>query len=386
MNERSRRDITPNVCYVIPEHRVDSVEHFAHVPRLIAALAERVRVSVVIERGEPLEIPGVAPMIVMRAGNQRSLRRIFEYVRVARHVKGAEFDTYFLRYSRLAASTLVLTRPLFHHRIIYWSSGQADMRDPDGHERQWKRRLDTAWNRWVLRKVDRVVTGPETMVDYMTRRWTLPPRHVSLLYNDVDVQRFSPADDETRTALRKRFGWEHDFVILMVHRLAYRRGSRLLVPIMEHLRASGIDDAKLVVVGDGPDAERVRNEAATSAAWASIELAGAIANRELPDLYRAADCFLMPSYEEGFPRVLLEAMSSALPIVTTSAGGAADIVGSGYPGLVGIGDVAAIATALECMYAMSAAERDALAAGLRERAVARFSTDRVADAFVDLLS
>ena len=50
-----------------------------------------------------------------------------------------------------------------------------------------------------------------------------------------------------------------------------------------------------------------------------------IANRKIVDLHNGADVFIMPSIEEGFPRVLLEAMSMGLPFVATDVGGVRDI-------------------------------------------------------------
>jgi glycosyltransferase involved in cell wall biosynthesis len=191
----------------------------------------------------------------------------------------------------------------------------------------------------------------------------------------------------SRQALRSQYGWRDDeFVVLTVHWLAFRRGSRLLVPAFEKFVAGGVAGARFVIAGAGPDLERVRREAADSSLASSIEVLGAIPNRELPDLYRAADCFLMPSYEEGFPRVLLEAMATELPLVTTTAGGSADVVGSDYPYIVPTGDVDVIAHALADVHALGGDARVDIGRALRLRVEQHFSTDRVADMFVRLLT
>jgi glycosyltransferase involved in cell wall biosynthesis len=58
-----------------------------------------------------------------------------------------------------------------------------------------------------------------------------------------------------------------------------------------------------------------------------VEFYGSVPQRELAEFYRRATIFVMPSYREGFPRVVLEAMAHGLPIVATDAGGTRDILG-----------------------------------------------------------
>jgi glycosyltransferase involved in cell wall biosynthesis len=390
MGRTTRAGARPaNVCYILPENYSDSTQHYAHVPRLLESLTRRVRVAAIVERGETLRIAGVEPVIVLRHGARLGVRRSLEYIFAARRMREAGFDTFFLRYSRLAAITLIASRPFMRHRLIYWSSGQADML-ARSERLSMSRRCDMWLNKWVLQHVDRVATGPEHMLAYMSQRWDVPRSRITLLYNDIDVDRFSPpGDPEERRALRERFGFgDQDWVVLMVHRLAYRRGSRILVPIVEKLvRNESMDHVRLVIIGDGPDVAILEHAAAASReASEHLVLKGAIPNAELPDWYRAADTFLMPSYEEGFPRVLLEAMASSLPIVTTTAGGSRDVVGDDYPFVADTGDVDALVGALARLHSMPSPERDALGARLRARVIERYSTDRVADMIARLLA
>jgi glycosyltransferase involved in cell wall biosynthesis len=54
---------------------------------------------------------------------------------------------------------------------------------------------------------------------------------------------------------------------------------------------------------------------------------GDVPGHALPALYRTADLFVHPSYAEGFPRVILEALAAGLPLATTDAGGTAELLG-----------------------------------------------------------
>jgi glycosyltransferase involved in cell wall biosynthesis len=78
-------------------------------------------------------------------------------------------------------------------------------------------------------------------------------------------------------------------------------------------------------------------------------------------------------------------MSSALPIVTTRAGGSADVVGPDYPYLCDVGDLDSLAVGTAEVACLPSDEREALGAGLRERARERFSPQRVAQMLEEIL-
>ncbi len=109
-----------------------------------------------------------------------------------------------------------------------------------------------------------------------------------------------------------------------------------------------------------------------------MQLLGPVPNRDLPRLYATADAVVMPSYEEGFPRVLLEAMASGTPVVTTDAGGSVDVVGTDYPYVARVGDLEALVGHLRSLMATPRTDRCELGRRLRQRAQREFSPERVA--------
>lgn len=371
----------PKIVYAIPHLSVDATEHFAHLPAFLEALGERADLVALVERGTPPEkLPGVR-MVVSVLGRTRPAR-LLNCVRAIRTCHRAGYRTYFLRYSRLLLIVLVLSYPIFRPRIFLWRSGTADLIEP-GHRKTVRRRLDDGLNYVLARCVHAFVTGPETMVPVMRGRWRVPTGRMRLLYNDIDSDRFTPLAPARRSEVRRRHGWDDgDFVILFVHRLSFRRGTRLLARLLDAVDAALPYRVRLVVVGDGPDRRHLDRLAAGRP---NMHVLGAVPNLDLPDLYGAADCFLMPSYEEGFPRVLLEAMSSALPVVTTSAGGSVDVVGRDYPFVCAVGDLAALVAGVVELAGLPRAERDALGGRLRDRARDKFSPQRVARMLEDLL-
>ena len=379
---------------MVPHLSDDESEHFAHIPALLSELGKRVDVAAVVERGSaPARLDGVR--LVLEVPGRTRAGRFLGNLRTVRRCSAAGYRTYFLRYSRLFLIGLIITYPLFRHRVLLWRSGMGDL-VPPGQRRSVASRLDEVGNRLLTRFVHRLVTGPESMVAYMSRRWGVPRERICLLYNDIDTDRFVPLLETERRRVRARLDWDdEEFVILFVHRLSYRRGTRLLPALFHLVSAQAVGQApaearqgpaiRLVVIGEGPDRQWLDRAAAEPRAAGRIQILGAVPNRDLPPIYGAADCFLMPSYEEGFPRVLLEAMATGLPVVTTDAGGSADVVGAGYPHVLPVGDLAGLARHLRTVMAMPAAERRALGARLRARACAEFSPPRVADMLRELL-
>ncbi|WP_433240119.1 glycosyltransferase family 4 protein [Streptosporangium sp. CA-135522] len=376
-----RSGARPKIVYAIPHLSADATEHFAHLPAFLEALGERTDLVALVERGTPPgELPGVRTVVSV-VGRTRGAR-LLNCVRAIRACHRSGYRTYFLRYSRMLLLVLVLTYPLFRPRIFLWRSGTADLIEP-GHRKTVRQRLDNALNYVLARCVHAFVTGPETMVPRMRRRWRVPPGRMRLLYNDIDSDRFVPLDPVRRSEIRRLNGWdEGDFVILFVHRLSFRRGTRLLARLLESVDAALPCRVRLVVVGDGPDRHHLDRLAAE---YQNLHVLGGVPNADLPVLYGAADCFLMPSYEEGFPRVLLEAMSSALPIVTTRAGGSVDVVGRDYPFVCDIGDLSGLSRSVVELASLPQAERAAVGDRLRDRARDRFSPQRVARMLEDLL-
>ncbi|WP_327367288.1 glycosyltransferase family 4 protein [Streptomyces sp. NBC_01217] len=379
----------PRLVYVVPHLSEDESEHFAHIPALLAALGKRVDVAAAVERGNPpARLAGVR--LLMRVPGRSRIGRMLGTALTVHRLSRAGYRTYFLRYSTLFVIVLILTYPLYRHRILLWRSGLPDVRGPE-QPRTLRLRAREFLNMITARLVHCLVTGPETMVPLMAGLWGVPRHRMRLLYNDVDAGRFAPLDGEALDAARTQLGWGDDeFVVLFVHRLSYRKGVTLLAPLLDavasapQVRDSGLR-VRLVVAGGGPERPRLEREAANPARRGRMQLLGPVPNHDLPRLYAAADAVVMPSYEEGFPRVLLEAMASGTPVVTTDAGGSVDVVGTDYPYVAPVGDLDALAGHLRSLVAAPRADRCELGRGLRHRAQSEFSPQRVAEMLHALL-
>jgi glycosyltransferase involved in cell wall biosynthesis len=122
-----------------------------------------------------------------------------------------------------------------------------------------------------------------------------------------------------------------DFVVLFASRLLKSKGLIETVEAFSRLRTTVA--AKLVVAGHGPAEKEARQLVTQKGLSADVEFAGHVRRDELGRMYASADVFVLPTYSEGFPTVLSEAMSAGLPLVTTPIRGSRDLLVEGVNAL-----------------------------------------------------
>jgi glycosyltransferase involved in cell wall biosynthesis len=155
-----------------------------------------------------------------------------------------------------------------------------------------------------------------------TTRGTLVP-------NGVDAELFQPLSASDRDAVRREMGWgEDEWIVLLVGHLIPRKDPLLAVRAFAALQSErGAGRAmRLIVIGKGELDQELQGAIEASELSASVELLGERNAQELSRYYAAADCLLLCSKREGRPNVVLEALSSGLPVVATSAGGTAELL------------------------------------------------------------
>jgi len=161
------------------------------------------------------------------------------------------------------------------------------------------------------------------------------------------------------------------FRVLCVGRLVAFKGQALLLDSIAELRQQGVD-ARLTLVGDGESRAQLERRASQLGIAGAVELAGAVGQDEIRERYAAADAFCLPSFAEGVPVVLMEAMAMRLPVVTTRVMGIAELVEDGADGILlppGRGDVL---TAALARLAADPDLRTRLGARGREKVTAEF--------------
>ena len=166
---------------------------------------------------------------------------------------------------------------------------------------------------------------------------------IRVVHNGVDVGRFHPAIMPRRRA-RERLGLQPDSVTLgLVAQLTPWKAQDDAIALLVHLRER-CPGARLVLVGSAmfsPGFSRYDNQAferALRAAVSKLGLGEAVhflgQRSDLPEILRALDLLILPSWEEPFGIALIEAMAMALPVVATEIGGPAEIITHGEDGFL----------------------------------------------------
>lgn len=200
----------------------------------------------------------------------------------------------------------------------------------------------------------------------------IPRSSIGVVPCGVDLHRFVPLGVAARRGAKHR--------VVSVGRLVPRKGFDLLISAL-----TGVPDTELVIAGgperdqlvDDQEAIRLRGIAAALGVSDRVRMVGRVSRTDMPALLRSADVVAATPWYEPFGLVPLEAMASGVPVIATAVGGLTDTVVDGVTGIhVPPRRVDALRRALQSLLG-SPALRQTLGAAGRQRAVQRYSWERV---------
>ena len=208
-------------------------------------------------------------------------------------------------------------------------------------------RLPRLLIQWAARQAQASVGVSAALVERL-RALAVDPGRLHLMRNGVDPQRFKP---QAPAQARAELGLTGSPIVLAVGNLQEHKGQRLAIDALRHLRVKH-PQARLVIVGDGPDGPALRAQAVALGLADNVHFAGLVPNAELARWYSAADVLMLGSSREGWPNVLLEAMACGTPVVATAVGGIPEVVQNTSVGrLVAQREPAAFAAAIHDLLA-----------------------------------
>jgi glycosyltransferase involved in cell wall biosynthesis len=144
-----------------------------------------------------------------------------------------------------------------------------------------------------------------------------------VLRNAVDLDRFKPIKNKN---MRNQFNIEDDDVlILFIGHLEPFKGIFELLDGFYKINKQN-RNSKLMIIGEGHQEKKVRNKVLEYQINEAVIFTGKISPEEIQNYYQMADIFVLPSYTEGLPLVVVEAMACGLPIVASCVGGIPEVV------------------------------------------------------------
>lgn len=179
-----------------------------------------------------------------------------------------------------------------------------------------------------------------------------------IVHCGIAPERYTPEPHETGKAL------------LFVGRLAGVKGVPVLLDALQML-GDKHPDLSLTFTGDGPERQNLQARATEMGLANVTNFVGYKSQDEVAQALKATDIFVLPSFAEGVPVVLMEAMAAAVPVITTHVAGIPELIENGVHGfLTHPGDAYSLASAIETLL-----EDRALAAKMGDAGRAKVSTD-----------
>lgn len=165
----------------------------------------------------------------------------------------------------------------------------------------------------VWKKAEKVIPNSHGLKELAQRTLDM---EMTVVPNGVDTEKFCPANKQVRDSAKDS---EYVLKLLCVSRLTPRKRIEDIIGAIEDL-----ENVNLEIIGEGIQEHELKEKAKNLEN--KINFQGYIPHDELPEKYRDADVFVMPSLEEGMSNVVLEAISSGLPVITTQVGGMRELV------------------------------------------------------------
>jgi glycosyltransferase involved in cell wall biosynthesis len=221
-----------------------------------------------------------------------------------------------------------------------------------------------------------VAVSPEVQDD-LVRLHVAPASKFAVIRLGIELDQRVGDDSAERTATRRLLGLGDDpFVVGWVGRMTAVKRTDVVVRVLGELVERGVD-ARLLLVGDGPDRDDLERYAHELGVVRRCLFLGY--QEDVARWYNAIDALLLPSVNEGTPVSVIESLAAQRPAVATRVGGTPDVIRDGVDGfLVDPSDGEALAERLAEL-ARDPELRTQMGAAGRERVLQRYAVDRLVD-------
>lgn len=192
---------------------------------------------------------------------------------------------------------------------------------------------------------DSFTTVGQSVAEQVINWYGYPQHKVKVIHNGVDTQRFYPANN--KTLAKHSLGLEpNKLVIGMICRLDEEKGHRFFFQAIKKLKTQY--DIQWLVVGTGRAESKIYAQAKEFLVEQDINFLGF--RRDVPELLRAIDIYVLPTLQEGFPNSLLEAMAAGCAVTASNFSGNLEVASHMHNALIHqMADVSSLKNSLETL-------------------------------------
>jgi glycosyltransferase involved in cell wall biosynthesis len=232
------------------------------------------------------------------------------------------------------------------------------------------------WLRSVMiKKADHITAISSGLADY-ARRYN-SRAGITIIPNGVDPDLFK----KTQNSVRDKLGIGKDEnVVITVSRLVPKNGVDILVGAISEISREMTKNIRLVIIGDGPDHNKIRKMAVGLDVYDKIIFTGTVPYQDLPGYLSAADMFVRPSRSEGLGSAFLEAMAVGLPVIATPVGGIQDFIVDKETGFFWKDSQGSLAEKIMEVF-KNPALREKVASNARKLVIDKYGWDMIARSF-----
>ena len=191
-----------------------------------------------------------------------------------------------------------------------------------------KVRLNEALDRLLLPRMDATVCVSEAQA-VRVRPCGVPPEKIAVIRNAVDQTAFVDPDPHRRASLESWFAKRPNWIVGGAGRLSPEKGFEQFVEAAAQVHQT-LPEAGFVLFGDGPQRDSILRAIKRQGLEGSFILAGF--RPDLAAFLPNFDVFVLPSFTEGLPVVVLEAMAAQVPVIATAVGGTPEVIVEGVTG------------------------------------------------------
>lgn len=345
------------VLIIFPKYQADDATHYPYWYKVFQVASSGLDLAILFESGqEPIEIKGVSSAKIQRF-QLKPINLIERFFLLLVYIFQG-YNHIYIHYSLFSFILVWLLRPIFGLKLFLW--------DCELYEKLPTNKLLV----WAIKQTDVLVTGSNIIGENYCQVFELGDKPIKIVANYVE-----PLNVRPRKLDRSN---QH---ILFVHHLSPRKGSRELPAIIDQV-LNNQPNVIFHIVGDGPDFHWLQEQ--TKKHKKSVKFYGKKPPEFVASLMKACDIFIMPSKAEGFPRVILEAMTYGLPYVSFDVGNVSELGGRRQREcVVKPGDKKAFAT--KTIQLLNRIDRQKLIAQNKAR-VKKYNLERSSKEFVELFN